>query len=1101
MGRTHLAPELFETIDWRCIGPHRGGRVVAVAGDPSHAQTFYFGACAGGVWKTNDGGTYWENVSDGYFGTAAVGAIAVSEADPNVIYAGTGEACIRLDVSHGDGVYRSTDGGATWSNVGLTDSRHIGRIRIHPEDPDLVYVACLGHAFGPNEQRGVFRSRDGGANWERVLHRNAETGAIDLCIDPTNPRVLYAALWQVIRRPWILESGGPGSGIFKSTDGGDSWTEISGNPGLPEGIKGRIGIACSPAKPGRVWAIVEAEKGALLRSEDGGANWEVASAERDLRQRPWYYHHVFADPQDADTVWVLNLQAWKSTDAGKTFTGVSTPHGDNHDLWIDPADPRRMIEGNDGGACVSFNGGDTWSTIYNQPTSQFYHVTTDTRFPYRVYGTQQDNSAISVPSHSDKGIIRMSDCYTVGNSESGHIQVRPDNPDIVYSGAIGSAPGGGGVLLRYDHATAQIRIITAWPEEFSGYGPKDLKYRFQWTYPILISPHDPDVLYIAGNVLFRSTDDGASWEVISPDLTRDDKSKQEPSGGPITKDTTGAEHYCTIFAFVESPHRQGLFWAGSDDGLMHLSRDGGATWQEITPPGLPEWATVATIELSPHDPATAYVAAFRYKLDDYRPYLFKTADYGATWTQITGNLPDDDFTRVIREDPVRPGLLYAGTERGLFVSCDDGASWLPFNRNLPVAPIHDLAIRGDDLIAATHGRSFWITDGLALLRQLAAGEVAPVHLFEPAPALRMAGDTDPTAASRKQYAVGLGIPGTLYVAQKPDGGFERRMLDAGANPRAGVVLHYHLQEQPEGEVTLSFHDASGEEIRGFSSVEPKPPEDDSKEQPPKDPVVPAKAGMNRFAWDMRYPGSRQITGSNGPSVRAGRRTGPLRSAPHRGGHHPPTVVRDPQGPTHPGDAGGAAGAVRAGEADRRQGLRGERRGQRAAQRLPASGRVGGTSQGRPRRAAGGGRGPRAQGGADRDRGGAGRAARQGGAEPPQLPGEARHQAGRPDQRGDERRRPAAPAGVRGVRPLGGPDRPTARTAQGDSGQPAAGVRGPAARAPGAGRGAGQRAGGGRQDRLMSRPPGEPGPHVAMDPNAVHACRARSGRRRSRYDAR
>ena len=902
MGRTHLAPELFETIDWRCIGPHRGGRVVAVAGDPSHAQTFYFGACAGGVWKTNDGGTYWENVSDGYFGTAAVGAIAVSEADPNVVYAGTGEACLRLDVSHGDGVYRSTDGGATWSNVGLTDSRHIGRIRIHPEDPDLVYVACLGHAFGPNDQRGVFRSRDGGATWEQVLHRNAETGAIDLCIDPTNPRVLYAALWQVIRRPWILESGGPGSGIFKSTDGGDSWTEISGNPGLPEGIKGRIGIACSPAKPGRVWAIVEAEKGALLRSEDGGANWEVASAERDLRQRPWYYHHVFADPQDADTVWVLNLQAWKSTDAGKTFTGVSTPHGDNHDLWIDSADPRRMIEGNDGGACVSFNGGDTWSTIYNQPTSQFYHVTTDTRFPYRVYGTQQDNSAISVPSHSDKGIIRMSDCYTVGNSESGHIQVRPDNPDIVYSGAIGSAPGGGGVLLRYDHATAQIRIITAWPEEFSGYGPKDLKYRFQWTYPILISPHDPDVLYIAGNVLFRSTDDGASWEVISPDLTRDDKSKQEPSGGPITKDTTGAEHYCTIFAFVESPHRQGLFWAGSDDGLMHLSRDGGATWQEITPPGLPEWATVATIELSPHDPATAYVAAFRYKLDDYRPYLFKTADYGATWTQITGNLPDDDFTRVIREDPVRPGLLYAGTERGLFVSCDDGASWLPFNRNLPVAPIHDLAIRGDDLIAATHGRSFWITDGLALLRQLAAGEVAPVHLFEPSPALRMAGDTDPTAASRKQYAVGLGIPGTLYVAQKPGGGFERRMLDAGANPRAGVVLHYHFQEQPEGEVTLSFQDADGAEIRSFGSVEPKPSKDDSKEQPPKDPVVPAKTGMNRFAWDMRYPGSRQITGStdrpSGPLAVPGRYEARLTVAGTTHGQ-PFEIRKDPRIPVTP----------------------------------------------------------------------------------------------------------------------------------------------------------------------------------------------------------
>ena len=474
MGSSVLAPELFDTIEWRCIGPHRGGRVVAVAGDPAHAQTFYFGACAGGVWKTTDGGTYWQNVSDGFFGTAAVGAIAVAPSDPNVIYAGTGEACIRVDVSHGDGVYRSTDGGAAWRNVGLTDTRHVGRVRIDPHDPDRVYVAALGHAFGPNEQRGVFRSRDGGATWDRVLFRDAETGAIDLCIDPANPRVLYAALWQVIRRPWILESGGPGSGIFKSTDGGDTWTELSGNPGLPAGVKGRIGIACSPAKAGRVWAIVEAEQGALFRSEDGGATWEVASAERDLRQRPWYYHHVFADPQDADTVWVLNLQAWKSTDAGATFTAVSTPHGDNHDLWIDPADPLRMIEGNDGGACVSFNGGDTWSTIYNQPTAQFYHLTTDTRFPYRVYGTQQDNSAISVPSRSDKGIIRMGDCYTVGNSESGHIQVRPDNPDVVYSGAIGSAPGGGGVLLRYDHATAQVRIITVWPEEYGGWGPKDL---------------------------------------------------------------------------------------------------------------------------------------------------------------------------------------------------------------------------------------------------------------------------------------------------------------------------------------------------------------------------------------------------------------------------------------------------------------------------------------------------------------------------------------------------------------------------------------------------------------------------------------------------
>ena len=619
--------------------------------------------------------------------------------------------------------------------------------------------------------------------------------------------------------------------------------------------------------------------------------------------------------------------------------------------------------------------------------------------------------------------------------------MRPDNPNIVYSGAIGSAPGGGGVLLRYDHATAQIRIITAWPEEYSGYGPKDLKYRFQWTYPILISPHDPDVLYIAGNVLFRSTDDGASWEVISPDLTRDDPSKQEASGGPITKDTTGAEHYCTIFAFVESTHQQGLFWAGSDDGLMHLSRDGGANWQEITPPELPEWATVATIELSPHDEATAYVAAFRYKLDDYRPYLFKTADYGATWTRITGNLPDDDFTRVIREDPERPGLLYAGTERGVHVSSDDGASWQPFQCNLPVAPIHDLAIRGDDLIAATHGRSFWITDGLALLRQLAAGEVAPVHLFAPAPTLRMAGEADPTAVSPKQYMVGLGQPGTLYVAQKPDGGFERRPLDCGVNPRAGVVLHYHLQEEPEGEVTLSFHDADGQEIRGFGSVEPETPdEEEGKEQPPKDPVIPAKAGMNRFAWDMRYPGSHPITGTTdrppGPLAAPGRYEARLTVAGTT--HRQPFEI--PQGPAPGGHAGGSGRAVRAGHADPRQGLGGQRRDQRAAQHQPSDRRVGRPRQGRPRRAAGRRRGARAQEGAHGDRGGAGRAARRGGAEPPQPPGQAGRQAERPDQRGDQRRRGAAEAGVRGVRPPGRPDRRAARPAQGDPGEPLAALR-------------------------------------------------------------
>ena len=657
-------PPLLHALEWRCIGPYRGGRVVAVAGDPVNAAVFYFGACAGGIWKTTDAGTYWENISDAYLPTAAVGAIAVADSDPNVIYVGMGECCIRGDVSHGDGVYRSTDAGKTWMHLGLADTRHIARVRIHPTNPDVVYVAALGHAYGPNNQRGVFRSADGGKTWDHILFRSDKAGAIDLSLDPHNPRILYAAIWEAQRTPWSLTSGGPDSSLYQSTDGGETWTELTNNPGLPAGLKGRIGVAVSPARPGRVWALVEAEDGALFRSDDGGATWQRLSEERNLRLRFWYYGHVFADPQDPDTVYVLNIQAWKSVDGGRTFAQMTTPHGDNHDLWIDPRHPQRMIEGNDGGACVSFNGGASWSTIYNQPTAQFYHVATDTRFPYRVYGTQQDNTAICVPSRSEKGAILSSQCYPVGSSESGYIAVRPDNPNLVYSGAIGSAPGGGGVMLRYDHATEQVRIITVWPEIYGGWGAKDLKYRFQWTYPIVLSPHDPNILYAAGNVLFRSADEGMSWKAISPDLTRQDVSKLEPSGGPINKDTTGAEHYCTIFAFAESPHQPGVFWVGSDDGLIHLSRNDGETWDNVTPKELPEWALISMIEVSPHDPATAYVAATRYKLDDVQPYLYKTHDYGQTWQRITAGIPAHDFTRVIREDPARRGLLYAGTETG-----------------------------------------------------------------------------------------------------------------------------------------------------------------------------------------------------------------------------------------------------------------------------------------------------------------------------------------------------------------------------------------------------------------------------------------------------
>ncbi len=874
---------LLSSTEWRMIGPPRGGRVVAVAGDPAEPATFYFGACGGGVWKTTDGGTYWENVSDGFLKTAPVGALAVADADPNVIYAGMGEACIRGNVIHGDGVYRSTDAGRTWQHLGLADTRHISRVRVHPNDPDTVYVAALGHAFGPNKERGVFRSQDGGKSWQQSLFVSERAGAADLSMDPHNPRLLFAAIWQVIRTPWTLESGGPDSGIYRSSDGGESWENLSDRPGLPKGIKGRIGVAVSPAKAGRVWAIVEAEDGGLFRSDDAGESWQRLSEDRDIRQRPWYYMHIFADPQDAETVYSLNLKMWRSTDGGKTFTPVTTPHGDNHDLWIDPADTQRMIEGNDGGACVSYNGGASWSTIYNQPTAQFYHVTTDTQFPYRVYGTQQDNSAISVPSRSAAGAIPWGECYAVGSSESGHIQVRPDNPNVVFSGAVGSAPGGGGVLLRYDHGTAQTRIVTVWPEVYSGYGARDLKHRFQWTFPILISPHDPNALYCTGERVFRSTDEGASWEAISPDLTRNDASKLGPSGGPITKDTTGAEHYCTVFALAESPLQRGLLWAGSDDGLIHVSRDGGTSWQNVTPPELPDWSTICTIEPSPHDPQMAFVAATRYKLDDFRPILLRTDDLGKTWQPITSGLSDGDITRVIREDPVRRGLLYCGTERGVYASFDEGESWQPLQGNLPAVPVHDLQVKDSDLVAATHGRSFWVLDDLSPLRQIAhdtAGQ--PFRLFQPRPTYRtrpLPGAGRPGDPG-KNYNMGLGWAVTFTEKKGEHGELIRTVLDGGKNPPDGVLVTYWLKEEPQGPVTLTFLDAQGNELKRFSSKRDEaanagsaeaPPEGEEGEegveaeqeaaQPEAEELrVPKRAGANRFLWNMRAADARKLPG-------------------------------------------------------------------------------------------------------------------------------------------------------------------------------------------------------------------------------------------------
>lgn len=854
-----MDPALLQSLEWRSVGPYRGGRVVAVAGDPSDPEVFYFGACAGGVWKSLDGGKYWQNVSDGFFKTASVGALAVADANPNVIYAGMGESCIRGNVSHGDGVYKSTDGGRTWKHMGLQDTRHIARIRVHPANPDLVYVAALGHAYGPNQERGVYRSSDGGRTWERILFRSEQAGAIDLSMDPHHPGTIYAAIWQTVRTPWSLESGGPDSSLYCTTDGGDTWTELTNNPGLPAGLKGRIGVAVSPARPDRVWTVVEAEDGGLFRSDDGGETWERVSEDLNLRQRPWYYMHIFADPQDAETVYVLNLQAWKSTDAGRSFTQMTTPHGDNHDLWIDPRNPKRMIEGNDGGACVSFNGGDSWSTIYNQPTAQFYHLTTDNQVPYRIYGTQQDNSAVSVPSRSARGAVSWTDCYPVGSSESGYIAVRPDNPNIVYSGAIGSAPGGGGVLLRYDHGTGQVKIITVWPEAYGGWGARDLKHRFQWTYPIVLSPHDPDVLYVTGEQVFRSTNEGQSWESISPDLTCNDVSKLGPSGGPVTKDTTGAEHYCTIFAFAESPHEPGVFWAGSDDGLLHLSRDGGKGWENVTPKDLPEWTTISMIEVSPHDPALAYFAAHRYRLDDDQSFIFKTDDYGKNWQAIGIGALGRDFVRCLREDPSRRGLLYAGTETGIYVSVDDGASWQPFRQNLPAVPVYDLIVKNTDLVAATHGRSFWILDDLTPLHQISEQvTAAPAHLFRPRPTIRFLpafGFPRPPVAG-KFYQLAAGTAATFYERQRPEGGVERTFLDAGKNPPDGVIVTYYLREAPEDEVTLTFLDAKGQAIRQFSSKAPEPANGGVRQQP----RLPAKRGTNRFVWDMRYPEAHRVPG-------------------------------------------------------------------------------------------------------------------------------------------------------------------------------------------------------------------------------------------------
>lgn len=852
--------KLLQSLEWRLIGPHRAGRVVTVAGDPNDRGTFYFGACAGGVWKTTSGGSHWENVSDGYFNVSAIGGLAVAHSDPNVIYAGTGEACLRGNISHGDGVYKSTDGGASWTNVGLADTRHIGRVAVDPTDADVVFVAAFGHAWGPNEERGVYRTKDGGKTWEKVLYKSDKAGAVDVSLDPSNPRVVYASIWQAQRYPHTLDSGGDESGIWRSLDGGDTWEDVTRNPGLPKGVLGKIGVAASPAKAGRVWAIVEAEDGAMFRSDDYGKTWERLSEDVQLRRRPWYYMHVYADPQDEDTVWILNLNCWKSTDGGKTFEAVPTPHGDNHGLWIDPNDSDRIIESNDGGAAVSYNGGRSWSSILNQPTAQFYHVAADNQFPYHVYGSQQDNYAMRLPSIGNEGAITWIDYVEPGGGESGYIAISPKPPHRVFGGGIGTGPGHGR-LIAWNPETGQKRNVTVWPEVNGfGSGAIALKYRFQWTFPVEFSPHDPNILHITSNHVHRSTDEGSSWTTISPDLTRNDPDTLQSSGGPITADNSGAEIYGTIFAFAESKHEKGVFWAGSDDGLIHVSRDDGKNWKDITPPGMPRRAMISIIEPSPHDAATAYVAATAYKTDDLKPYLYKTTDYGQSWTLITSGIPDDEFTRAIREDPNRRGLLYAGTETGVYVSFDDGMNWQRMKSNLPVVPVYDLIVKGTDLIAATHGRAFWILDDVSPLHQVQdqiAGKSA--HLFKPRDTTRVRvygrayGDK---SSDSIDYMMTGPVTVALRSRETPMGTKSFEFVNAGKNPPNGVIVHYYLKEQPEGEVTLRILDANGAEVNKYSS------EGDDV------PRVPKAAGTNRFVWDYRGAGPTKIKDEMAKNARA-----------------------------------------------------------------------------------------------------------------------------------------------------------------------------------------------------------------------------------------
>jgi len=816
--------KLLKGMQYRLVGPFRGGRVLTVAGIPGDPQTYYFGAASGGVWKSIDGGAHWTPQFDKE-DTASIGSIAVAPSDPNIIYVGTGEGCLRGNISYGDGIYRSNDAGKTWKKLGLGDTQHIPKVLVDPRNPDAVLVAALGHAFGPNADRGVFRTADGGKTWTKVLYVDDRTGATDLAYAPSNPNIVFAAMYQVERKPWTFASGGPGSGLYRSTDGGLTWAKLSGN-GLPGGVIGRIGISVSGADSSRVYALIEAEKGGLYRSDDGGDKWERVNDDERYRQRAWYFSHVFADPKNADTVYVLNTGMFRSTDAGKTFTLLPAPHGDHHGLWIDPANPQRMINGDDGGATISIDGGKNWTPQLNQPTAQFYHVATDNRFPYYVFGAQQDNTSLATAAWSDFGLIGMRNWYEVPCSESAFMAPEAAG-QVVYCAGQGAT--------RFDKRNEQAVDISPWPIDFAGHGVEDFPHRFQWTEPILISPHDPNTIYTAGEVIFKSTNQGKTWTAISPDLTRNDKSKQKASGGTITLDNTSVEYYDTVFALAESPAEKGLLWAGSDDGLIHVSRNGGGSWQNVTPPEMPEWGTVSIIDPSAYTAGAAYVAVDRHRLDDFKPYIFKTDNFGKSWKPIAAGIPDGSYVHAVRQDPKGKGLLYAGTETGVFFSTDDGEHWQRLQLNLPVVPVHDLVVKDDDLVVATHGRAFWILDDLTPLRENASVHAdTTAKLFPPRPAYRV---RFPDAVDRR-------VPG-------------------GDNPPSGATIYYYLKTVPKDEVKLEILDAQDNVIKTYSSV--KKEEDAGPSEWPDvqhlSETLPVEEGLNRFPWNLRYEDPLKVPGT------------------------------------------------------------------------------------------------------------------------------------------------------------------------------------------------------------------------------------------------